>query len=213
MASKLVHSPILAPSVGPTMCVITNLMRTRPFLTTDLSNMKNTRIKQHPNGFRLISTIKVAEQTSSVVEDDDEETKGSLNCKTAAQVKAELYDILQGNSRTFNNFFLLLQWVYECIWHGIIIADFLNCWKGINRGIFGVPTEKKSEIENLVKLLESQNPTPDPTQNLEKVHKVLVKIFPFFLVLCFSIQVLKWFSYRERAMGAGQPITGVLLMV
>ncbi|XP_022773841.1 probable plastid-lipid-associated protein 7, chloroplastic [Durio zibethinus] len=41
--------------------------------------------------------------------------------------------------------------------------------KGINRGIFGVPSSKKSDIETLVKLLESQNPTPDPTLNLEKV--------------------------------------------
>ncbi|XVE83293.1 hypothetical protein DITRI_Ditri16bG0076600 [Diplodiscus trichospermus] len=40
---------------------------------------------------------------------------------------------------------------------------------GINRGIFGVPSSKKSDIEALVKLLESQNPTPDPTLNLEKV--------------------------------------------
>ncbi|KAL8133071.1 fibrillin-5, chloroplastic [Apium graveolens] len=136
MATKLVHSPIPAPSVGPTMCIIPNLVRTpRPFSTTDITNKKNTRIKQHPNGFRFISTIKVAEQTSTVVGDDDEETEGSVSCKTAAQVKAELSDILQG----------------------------------VNRGIFGVPTEKKSEIENFVKLLESQNPTPDPTQNLEKV--------------------------------------------
>ncbi|XP_007048240.2 PREDICTED: probable plastid-lipid-associated protein 7, chloroplastic isoform X2 [Theobroma cacao] len=40
---------------------------------------------------------------------------------------------------------------------------------GINRGIFGVPSSKKSDIEALVKLLESQNPTPDPTLNLDKV--------------------------------------------
>lgn len=40
---------------------------------------------------------------------------------------------------------------------------------GINRGIFGVPSSKKSDIETLVKLLESQNPTPDPTWNLDKV--------------------------------------------
>ncbi|XVF58715.1 hypothetical protein PTKIN_Ptkin07bG0088500 [Pterospermum kingtungense] len=40
---------------------------------------------------------------------------------------------------------------------------------GINRGIFGVPSSKKFDIEALVKLLESQNPTPDPTLNLEKV--------------------------------------------
>ncbi|PRQ49187.1 putative plastid lipid-associated protein/fibrillin [Rosa chinensis] len=41
--------------------------------------------------------------------------------------------------------------------------------QGINRGIFGVPSAKKSEIEGLVKQLESKNPTPDPTVNLEKV--------------------------------------------
>ncbi|KAK6150714.1 hypothetical protein DH2020_015646 [Rehmannia glutinosa] len=38
-----------------------------------------------------------------------------------------------------------------------------------NRGIFGVPSAKKSEIEKFVQLLEFQNPTPDPTLCLEKV--------------------------------------------
>ncbi|XP_027341192.1 probable plastid-lipid-associated protein 7, chloroplastic isoform X2 [Abrus precatorius] len=41
--------------------------------------------------------------------------------------------------------------------------------EGINRGIFGIPSAKKSEIESLVKQLESQNPTPHPTLELEKV--------------------------------------------
>ncbi|XP_057492341.1 fibrillin-5, chloroplastic-like isoform X1 [Actinidia eriantha] len=41
--------------------------------------------------------------------------------------------------------------------------------QGINRGIFGVPFAKKSEIEGLVKLLESNNPTPQPTLFLDKV--------------------------------------------
>ncbi|GMY12312.1 probable plastid-lipid-associated protein 7, chloroplastic [Fagus crenata] len=41
--------------------------------------------------------------------------------------------------------------------------------QGVNRGIFGIPSAKKSGIEDLVKLLESQNPTPDPTLNLDKV--------------------------------------------
>ncbi|KAH6759667.1 Plastid-lipid associated protein PAP / fibrillin family protein [Perilla frutescens var. hirtella] len=41
--------------------------------------------------------------------------------------------------------------------------------QGINRGIFGVPSAKKTEITNLVELLESQNPTPQPTLCLEKV--------------------------------------------
>ncbi|KAI4345129.1 hypothetical protein L6164_012286 [Bauhinia variegata] len=41
--------------------------------------------------------------------------------------------------------------------------------QGINRGILGIPSAKKSEIETLVKQLESQNPTPNPTLQLEKV--------------------------------------------
>ncbi|RDX86242.1 putative plastid-lipid-associated protein 7, chloroplastic, partial [Mucuna pruriens] len=41
--------------------------------------------------------------------------------------------------------------------------------EGINRGIFGIPSAKKSEIESLVKQLESLNPTPCPTLELEKV--------------------------------------------
>ncbi|KAK9144740.1 hypothetical protein Sjap_004643 [Stephania japonica] len=41
--------------------------------------------------------------------------------------------------------------------------------EGINRGIFGVPSAKKSEILGLVKLLESQNSTPNPMENLDKV--------------------------------------------
>ncbi|XP_060185409.1 fibrillin-5, chloroplastic isoform X1 [Lycium barbarum] len=41
--------------------------------------------------------------------------------------------------------------------------------QGINRGIFGVSSDKKSEIEELVKQLESQNPIPEPTLSLDKV--------------------------------------------
>ncbi|KAK6922865.1 Plastid lipid-associated protein/fibrillin conserved domain [Dillenia turbinata] len=48
-------------------------------------------------------------------------------------------------------------------------ADLYAATQGINRGIFGVPSAKKSEIESLVKQLESKNPTPDPTLNLDKV--------------------------------------------
>lgn len=53
-----------------------------------------------------------------------------------------------------------------------IIVEMGNClfYQGINRGIFGVPSAKKTEIEDLVKMLESQNPTPDPSLNLEKVY-------------------------------------------
>ncbi|KAF8048160.1 hypothetical protein N665_2636s0002 [Sinapis alba] len=41
--------------------------------------------------------------------------------------------------------------------------------KGINRGIFGVKSDKKEEIERLVKLLECRNPTPEPTGELDKI--------------------------------------------
>ncbi|XP_006351023.1 probable plastid-lipid-associated protein 7, chloroplastic isoform X1 [Solanum tuberosum] len=41
--------------------------------------------------------------------------------------------------------------------------------QGINRGIFGVSSDKKFEIEELVKQLESQNPTFEPTSSLDKV--------------------------------------------
>lgn len=41
--------------------------------------------------------------------------------------------------------------------------------QGINRGIFGVSSDKKIEIEEFVKQLESQNPTREPTLSLDKV--------------------------------------------
>ncbi|XP_031116049.1 fibrillin-5, chloroplastic isoform X1 [Ipomoea triloba] len=44
-----------------------------------------------------------------------------------------------------------------------------DAFRGMNRGIFGVPSEKKNRIEELVMLLESQNPTPEPTLCLDKV--------------------------------------------
>uniref|UniRef100_A0A2P2KN64 Putative plastid-lipid-associated protein 7ic isoform X3 n=1 Tax=Rhizophora mucronata TaxID=61149 RepID=A0A2P2KN64_RHIMU len=50
-----------------------------------------------------------------------------------------------------------------------IKLDLYQAVEGINRGIFGVQSAKKPEIEGLVDLLESKNPTPDPTLNLEKV--------------------------------------------
>ncbi|KAJ0041403.1 hypothetical protein Pint_27099 [Pistacia integerrima] len=56
-------------------------------------------------------------------------------------------------------------------------ADLFQQVQGINRGIFGVPSGKKSEIERLVELLESQNPTPDPTVNLENESFNSISIF------------------------------------
>ncbi|KAK7247538.1 hypothetical protein RIF29_42422 [Crotalaria pallida] len=48
-------------------------------------------------------------------------------------------------------------------------SELYQALEGINRGIFGIPSAKKNEIESLVKQLESQNPTPDPTLELERV--------------------------------------------
>uniref|UniRef100_A0ACD5UPK9 Uncharacterized protein n=1 Tax=Avena sativa TaxID=4498 RepID=A0ACD5UPK9_AVESA len=39
--------------------------------------------------------------------------------------------------------------------------------EGIDRGIFGITSAKRSEIHGLVELLESRNPTPDPTDKLQ----------------------------------------------
>lgn len=50
-----------------------------------------------------------------------------------------------------------------------IKAELYEAVQGINRGIFGIPSTKKSEIESLVKLLESKNPTPEPAFSLEKL--------------------------------------------
>ncbi|GER29616.1 plastid-lipid associated protein PAP / fibrillinfamily protein [Striga asiatica] len=52
-----------------------------------------------------------------------------------------------------------------------------------NSGIFGVPSAKKSEIEKAVQLLESQNPTPEPTQSLEKVGGAWKLIYSTITVL------------------------------
>lgn len=44
----------------------------------------------------------------------------------------------------------------------------LYLFEGVNRGIFGITSAKKSEIEGLVEMLESQNPTPEPTTQLQE---------------------------------------------
>lgn len=47
-----------------------------------------------------------------------------------------------------------------------IKAALYQAVKGINRGIFGATSAKKSEILELLELLEARNPTPQPTDNL-----------------------------------------------
>ncbi|PWA51986.1 plastid lipid-associated protein/fibrillin conserved domain-containing protein [Artemisia annua] len=48
-------------------------------------------------------------------------------------------------------------------------TDINNTLQGMNRGIFGMPSEKKTEIEEMVKVLESLNPNPYPTIDLDKL--------------------------------------------
>ncbi|XP_073146060.1 fibrillin protein 5 homolog [Henckelia pumila] len=64
-----------------------------------------------------------------------------------------------------------------------IKRDLYAALQGVNRGIFGVPSAKKSEIGKLVELLESQNPTPEPTLCLEKVAGAWKLIFSTITIL------------------------------
>ncbi|CAK9133555.1 unnamed protein product [Ilex paraguariensis] len=136
MATKLVKPPIPASQVGPPIPSITNMMRShRDLSATHPRNKKSTRFGDYLSCFTPICTIRAAEQTSGVVGSEKLEEDEPSDFRTPTQIKAELYQAVQG----------------------------------INRGIFGVPSAKKSEIERLVKLLESHNPTPDPTLYLEKM--------------------------------------------
>lgn len=46
-------------------------------------------------------------------------------------------------------------------------AALYQALQGVDRGIFGITSAKRSEIHGLVELLESRNPTPDPTDKLQ----------------------------------------------
>uniref|UniRef100_A0A0A9GGT0 Plastid lipid-associated protein/fibrillin conserved domain-containing protein n=1 Tax=Arundo donax TaxID=35708 RepID=A0A0A9GGT0_ARUDO len=47
-------------------------------------------------------------------------------------------------------------------------AALYRALEGANRGIFGMTSAKRSEIHGLVELLESRNPTPEPTAVLQE---------------------------------------------
>lgn len=51
----------------------------------------------------------------------------------------------------------------------LTIASLYQAMEGINRGVFGVTSAKKREIEDLVLILEANNPTPNPALSLDKV--------------------------------------------
>lgn len=134
MAAKLVHSPMSAPHVAlpPTPKKMIPSYR-KPISTTQSRTNENPRFGNYSSsGLR---PIRVADQSSGLVEDEEQEKKEEKEDDESSYLKTQLYGALQG----------------------------------VNRGIFGVPSTKKSEIEGLVKLLESMNPTPEPTLFLDKV--------------------------------------------
>ena len=55
---------------------------------------------------------------------------------------------------------------YETV--GDVKAALYRALEGANRGIFGMTSAKRSEVHGLVELLESQNPTPEPTAKLQE---------------------------------------------
>lgn len=102
MSTKLVQSPT---QVVPTIAInITKMMRgDRAILAThnptSKKKKKNSVVGQYSNGHRLISSIKAAEESSSLVGEDElgrKEEPPDCTSKTVAQVKAELFDALQG---------------------------------------------------------------------------------------------------------------------
>ncbi|XP_062225634.1 fibrillin protein 5 homolog isoform X3 [Phragmites australis] len=66
-------------------------------------------------------------------------------------------------------------------------AALYRALEGANRGIFGMTSAKRSEIHGLVELLESRNPTPEPTAKLQEKEKAIN-------VIKFSARALKILS-------------------
>jgi hypothetical protein len=71
--------------------------------------------------------------------------------------------------------------------------------KGIDRGIFGLNSTKRSEIHGLVELLESRNPTPDPTDKLQDKVRYGIRIFINSVVIklkCLTADLVALLSFR-----------------
>jgi hypothetical protein len=79
---------------------------------------------------------------------------------------------------------------YESV--GDVKAVLYRALEGADRGIFGMTSARRSEIHGLVELLESRNPTPEPTAKLhEKVQAYELRReqwhlgFWLHVILCF----------------------------
>ncbi|KAK9068608.1 hypothetical protein SSX86_012723 [Deinandra increscens subsp. villosa] len=99
----------------------------------------NHPIHNHFLPSRSNFAIKVADQSSSLIGDQKDEE-----------------DVIKSSPTNYSSIAQLK-------------TEINNTLKGTNRGIFGIPTEKKSEIEDMVKVLESLNPNPNPTIELDKL--------------------------------------------
>ncbi|XP_074295548.1 fibrillin protein 5 homolog [Silene latifolia] len=67
--------------------------------------------------------------------------------------------------------------------NALIKSSIYHALEGINRGVFGVTSEKKKEIQNLVVKLEAHNPTTNPTQDLDKVNGCWKLIYSTITIL------------------------------
>lgn len=139
MAIKLLHPQI------PTYHVLPSSIPTLPkMITNQTQKPPSTNHPIHRNYTVLSSNfaIKVTESSSSLVGDQEEEEEEGI------AIDESPID-------------------YSTI--ARVKSDINQAMQGINRGIFGIPSEKKSEIEDMVKVLESLNPNPYPTVDLDKL--------------------------------------------
>lgn len=108
MATKLVQPPVPASHVAPPIPRLTKMMRAhRPVSATHSGSRRRSIFGEFPSGSRPFYAIRVAEQSPGLVGDDqdivvkeeeeeDEQEGASSDDRTIANVKADLYQAVQG---------------------------------------------------------------------------------------------------------------------
>lgn len=104
MATKLVQPPVPASHVAPPIPRLTKMMRAhRPVSATHSGSRRRSIFGEFPSGSRPFYAIRVAEQSPGLVGDDqdivvkeEEEEGASSDDRTIANVKADLYQAVQG---------------------------------------------------------------------------------------------------------------------
>ena len=104
MATKLVQPPVPASHVAPPIPRLTKMMRAhRPVSATHSGSRRRSVLGEFPSGSRPFYAIRVAEQSPGLVGDDqdivvkeEEEEGASSDDRTIANVKADLYQAVQG---------------------------------------------------------------------------------------------------------------------